>query len=84
MDHKLEELSAYMDDLALIVKDPQLINDLTTSFWKYEDATGAKLNFKKCFVLSTSSSKPAGPWTAKNPENIDDHGGGPSLVQWKK
>ena len=46
----------------MVIQKAETINSLTPTFKKYEEATGAKLNFNKCFVLSTESFKPVGPW----------------------
>ena len=46
----------------MVIQKAKTINSLTPTFKKYEEATGAKLNFNKCFVLSTESFKPVGPW----------------------
>jgi Reverse transcriptase (RNA-dependent DNA polymerase) len=43
----------YMDDLAVTVKDPQTINKLISTFKLYCEATGAQLNYDKCYVLVT-------------------------------
>ena len=46
----------------MVIQKAETINSLTPTFKKYEEATGAKLNFNKCFVLSTESFKPVSPW----------------------
>ena len=46
----------------MVLQKVETINSLTPTFKKYEEATGAKLNFNKCFVLSTEFFKPVGPW----------------------
>ena len=51
-----------MDDLALLLHRVQSINSLTSIFQKYEQGTEAKLNYNKCFVLSTEKFSPVGPW----------------------
>ena len=51
-----------MDDLGMVIQKAETINSLTPTFKKYVEATGAKLNFNKCFVLSTEFFKPVGPW----------------------
>ena len=61
-NHSPKDLSGFMDDLGMTLKDVQTINELTPTFQKYERATGAKLNFNKCFVLSTQEFVPEGPW----------------------
>ena len=60
--HNPQNLSGFMDDLGMVLQKAETINSLTPTFKKYEEATGAKLNFNKCFVLSTKSFKPVGPW----------------------
>ena len=57
-----QDLSGFMDDLGMVLQKAETINSLTPTFKKYEEVTGAKLNFNKCFVLSTESFKPVGPW----------------------
>ena len=61
--HNPQDLSGFMDDLGMVLQRAETINSLTPTFKKYEEATGAKLNFNKCFVLSTESYKPVGPWS---------------------
>ena len=51
-----------MDDLEMVLQKAEIINSLTPTFKKYKKATKAKLNFNKCFVFSTKSFKPVGPW----------------------
>ena len=53
---------AYLNCLFEILqkKDPSEVGNMVRK--KYEEATEAKLNFNKCFVLSTESYKPVGPW----------------------
>ena len=46
----------------MVLQKAETINSLTPTFKKYEEVTGAKLNFNKCFVLSTEFYKPVGPW----------------------
>ena len=46
----------------MVLQKAETINSLTPTFKKYEEATGAKLNFNKCFVLSTESFKLVSPW----------------------
>ena len=60
--HNPQDLSGFMDDLGMVLQKVETINSLTPTFKKYEEATEAKLNFNKCFVLSTESYKPVGPW----------------------
>ena len=62
-NHPLEKLSSFMDDLGLLLKKADIINLLTSTFQKYEKATGALLNYSKCFVLTTQMYKPSGPWS---------------------
>ena len=57
-----QDLSGFLDDLGMVLQKAETINSLTPTFKKYEEATGAKLNFNKCFVLSIESYKPVGPW----------------------
>ena len=40
----------------------ETINSLTPTFKKYKEVIEAKLNFNKCFVLSTEFYQPVGPW----------------------
>ena len=61
-EYNPQDLSGFMDDLGMVIQKAETINSLTPTFKKYEEATGAKLNFNKCFVLSTESFKPVGPW----------------------
>ena len=61
--HNLQDLSGFMDDLGIVLQRVETINSLTPTFKKYKEATKAKLNFNKCFVLSTESYKPVGPWS---------------------
>ena len=61
-EYNPQDLSSFMDDLGMVLQKAETINSLTPTFKKYEEATGAKLNFNKCFVLSTESYKPVGPW----------------------
>ncbi len=72
-NHSLKELSGYMDDLALMVNKVQKINDLTATFEKYEKATGAQLNYDKCFVLSTKKYTPEGPWATMAKRNYQSN-----------
>ena len=58
----LEKLAGFMDDLALLLHRVQSINSLTSTFQEYEQGTRAKLNYNKCFVLSTEKFSPVGPW----------------------
>ena len=60
--HNPQDLSGFMDDLGMVLQRAETINSLTPTFKKYKEATGAKLNFNKCFVLSTEFYKPVGPW----------------------
>ena len=60
--HNPQDLSDFMDDLGIVLQKAETINSLTPTFKKYEEAMGAKLNFNKCFVLSTESYKPVGLW----------------------
>ena len=60
--HNPQDLSGFMDDLGMVLQKAETINSLTPTFKKYEEVTGAKLNFNKCFVLSTESYQPVGPW----------------------
>ena len=46
------------------------INSLAKTFQEYEEATGAKLNFEKCFVLSTQAFEPEGPWADMPKKNF--------------
>ena len=69
-NHPLKELSAYMDDLGLIVQEVNEINSLAKTFQEYEEATGVKLNFEKCFVLSTQAFEPKGPWADMPKKNF--------------
>ena len=57
-----QDLSGFMDDLRMVLQKAETINSLTPTFKKYKEATKAKLNFNKCFVLSTESYKPVSPW----------------------
>ena len=61
-EYNPQDLSGFMDDLGMVIQKAETINSLTSTFKKYEEVTGAKLNFNKCFVLSTESFKPVGPW----------------------
>ena len=58
----LEKLAGFMDDLALLLHRVQSINSLTSTFQEYEQGTKAKLNYNKCFVLSTEKFAPVGFW----------------------
>ena len=58
----LKKLAGFMDDLALLLHRVQSINSLISIFQEYEQGTGAKLNYNKCFVLSTEKFSPVGPW----------------------
>ena len=58
----LEKLAGFMDNLALLLHRVQSINSLTSIFQEYEQGTGAKLNYNKCFILSTEKFSPVGPW----------------------
>ena len=69
-NHPLEKLSGFMDDLGLLLKKADTINLLTSTFQKYEKATGALLNYSKCFVLTTQMYKPSGPWSAMPKTNF--------------
>ena len=60
--HNPQDLSGFMNDLRMVLQKAETINSLTPTFKKYEEVTGAKLNFNKCFVLSTESYQPVGPW----------------------
>ena len=64
-----EKLAGFMDDLALLLHRVQSINSLTSIFQEYEQGTGAKLNYNKCFVLSTERFPPVGPWVEMPPAN---------------
>jgi len=68
-NHNPERLSSFMDDLGMILKNIQSINGLTQTFRKYEEATGSKLNYNKCFILSTESFSPEKPWNEMNQLN---------------
>ena len=46
----------------MMLQKAETINSLTPTFKKYEEVTGAKLNFNKCFIFSTEFFKPVGPW----------------------
>ena len=61
-EHNPQDLSGFMNNLGMVIQKAETINSLTPTFKKYEEATGAKLNFNKCFVLSTKSFKPVGLW----------------------
>ena len=61
--HNPQDLPGFMDDLGMVLQRAETINSLTPTFKKYEEVTGAKLNFNKCFVLSTESYKPVGLWS---------------------
>ena len=61
--HNPQDLSGFMDDLGMVLQRAEIINSLTPTFKKYEEATGAKLNFNKCFVISTEAYKPVGSWS---------------------
>ena len=69
-NHPLEKLSGFMDDLGLLLKKVNTINLLISTFQKYEKATGAFLNYSKCFVLITQMYKPSGPWSAMPKTNF--------------
>ena len=60
-NHPLEKLSGFIDDLGLLLKKVDTINLLIPTFQKYEKATGALLNYSKCFVLTTQMFKPSDP-----------------------
>ena len=60
-EYNPQDLSGFMDDLGMVLQKAKTINSLTPTFKKYEEVTGAKLNFNKCFVLSTEFFKPVGP-----------------------
>ena len=63
-NHPLKKLSGFMDNLELLLKKVNTINLLTPTFQKYKKATGAFLNYSKCFVLTTQMYKLSGPWSA--------------------
>ena len=69
-NYPLEKLSNFMDNLGLLLKKADTINLLTPTFQKYEKATGALLNYSKCFVLTTQMYKPSGPWSAMPKTNF--------------
>ena len=64
----VSKLSAYMDDLGIIFDRPETMDKLEEIFTSYENATGAKLNYEKCTVLTnTEDFSPEGKWK-KMPE----------------
>ena len=56
--HNPQDLSGFMDNWGMVLQKAEIINSLTPTFKKYEEVMEAKLNFNKCFVLSTESFKP--------------------------
>ena len=66
-DGNIARLSAYMDDLGILVSNPNLVNALIPAFQKYERGTASEVNPQKCFILSTTSFTPVGMW-GKLPE----------------
>ena len=71
-EYNPQDLSGFIDDLGMMLQKAETINSLTPAFKKYEEVTGAKLNFNKCFVLSTESFKPVGPWAEMARSNYCD------------
>ena len=46
----------------MVLQKAETINSFTPTFKKYEETTKAKLNFTKCFILSTEFYKLVGLW----------------------
>ena len=59
--HNPQDLSGLTDNLRMVLQKAETINSFTPTFKKYEEVTEAKLNFNKCFVLSTEFYKPVNP-----------------------
>jgi hypothetical protein len=45
------DCEAYIDDLAVILNSPDNLQEAREIFKRFEQATGVKLNYEKCFVL---------------------------------
>jgi hypothetical protein len=66
-------VSGYMDDLAVTVGEAEAVNRLIPRLEEYCKATGASLNYEKCFVLSTEKYKPEGEFKKMRKENYRSH-----------
>jgi len=59
-----------MDDLGLVVENTSALVRLVVLFNEYEAATGALLNYDKCFILTNQKEYvPEGRWAAMPKEN---------------
>jgi ribonuclease HI len=68
--NKIRMIEAYMDDLALILKKGAGLEAVSEVFEEYGRATGAKLNYKKCFFLTSNREfEPPTAWAEMEEEN---------------
>ena len=55
--------AAYADDLAISLERAERVENLEVFFDMYCDATGAEVNYEKCFLLTTDTKyEPKGRW----------------------
>jgi ribonuclease HI len=67
---EVDNVEAYMDDLSLLMGAPELIEGTTGVFRDFCTATGALLNFKKCFILTQDEDfSPSGEWGTMEEKN---------------
>ena len=63
-------MSAYMDDLGIILDSEEALKKLEKVFDLYERAVGARLNYNKCTVLTNIPNfQPTGKWAEMPREN---------------
>jgi ribonuclease HI len=66
----IRTIEAYMDDLALILKKGAGLESVSVVFEEYGRATGAELNYKKCFFLTSNRKfEPPGAWAEMEEDN---------------
>jgi hypothetical protein len=64
------DCEAYIDDLAVILNSPYNLQEAGEIFERFEQATGAKLNYEKCFVLCPNNKfTPKGRWSEMKGKN---------------
>jgi hypothetical protein len=60
----VEDMSAFMDDLGIVIIKRETFGALEGVFEKYERSTGARLNYEKCIILTNEKDfKPEGKWS---------------------
>lgn len=60
----VELVRGYMDDIAIITSNPDSLNTISHNIQTFCQATGASLNFDKCFIISPNPPVPVpATWT---------------------